>query len=87
MDTKKVLPFLGVGVAVLVGLAVWLGIRSFSAPTAAPTTQSIAADNFVAEMAKKSGGDFSKLSPTEQQKLNQMSMGHGEAMIKSASGK
>jgi hypothetical protein len=84
MDNKKVLPFLGAGVAVLVGLAVWFGIRSFSAPTAAPTAQSIAADNFVAEMAKKSGGDFSKLSPEEQQKLDKMSMGHGASMIRSA---
>jgi hypothetical protein len=84
MDTKKMLPIFGVGAAVLVAFAVWLGIRSFSGPSYAPTDKSVAADNFVAEMAKKSGGDFSKLSPEEQQKLNQMSMGHGSSMLKSA---
>ncbi len=47
-----------------------------------PTTRKFApekqtADEFVRGLAKKSGGDFNKLTPEEQQKLNGMTMGHG----------
>jgi hypothetical protein len=81
MESKKVLPILGI--VALVGVTVWWGIYSFSQPVYPKTQKMIDDDKFIAELAKKSGGDFSKLSPEEQQKLNQMSMGHGPSVLKS----
>jgi hypothetical protein len=81
MDTKKILP-IG-GIIVLVGTTIWWGLYSFSPQQYPKTQQMIDADNFIAAMAKKSGGDFSKLSPDEQSKLNKMTMGHGPDVLKS----
>jgi hypothetical protein len=81
MDTKKGLPILGI--IMLLSATIWWGIYSFSPPEYPKTQRMIEDDKFIAGLAEKSGGDFSKLSPEEQKKLNQMSMGHGQNVLSS----
>ena len=45
------------------------------------TETSAKQDDFIKQMKTKSGGDFSKLSSEEQDKLNKMSGGRGPMML------
>jgi hypothetical protein len=50
-----------------------------SQPTASETHT---ADNFLARKAKESGGDFSKLSPADQKKAQELTQGHGPEALR-----
>ena len=78
-----------VAVAVVVALAAMVGYKSLSpaAPEIANVEQSPQQKEtsaFVALKAKESGGDINKLSPEDRDKLQQLTMGHGEQALKGA---
>ncbi len=50
-----------------------------SQPTAA---EAHTADNFLAQKAKETGGDFSKLSPADQKKAQELTQGHGPEALR-----
>jgi predicted negative regulator of RcsB-dependent stress response len=75
MDTKKILA--GLGAIVLVGFMIWWGIKNFSDSEKPQTAAAATAQQYLEDMAKKSGGDITKLTPEEQQKVNAMSGNRG----------
>ena len=72
-------------VAVLAVLVLgWLTYRTFG-PEAQPETFTVKEQrDWVSELARKSAGDFSKLSAAEQKRLNGISFGNGARMLASA---
>lgn len=78
---KKQLPIIIAVVVVLVVVLTWWGMKNFAPEGKINTAESTKTDDLVKELKKKSGGDFSKLSPEEQEKLNKMSGGRGAMML------
>ncbi len=75
---KSVSPaIIGIVVVVLIAFVAFIGYRTFGPDSKPTTATSQAGDDFISQMAKKSGGDMSKLSPEEAEKLNKMTGGHG----------
>jgi hypothetical protein len=65
----------------LLGLMGWWGYRNFGPQVTPKTAENLKADAFLQEMAKKCGGDFSKLTPEEQLKVNGFAGGRGAMAI------
>jgi hypothetical protein len=72
-------------VIVLLAFIGWLAYANlFAPPKPAPMdAKGQANHDFIKQLAVKSGGDFSKLSPDEQQKLQKMTSGYGAMAMKS----
>jgi hypothetical protein len=64
------------GVALL-GFVGWWGYKNLGPQVTPKTAENLQADAFLQEMAKKSGGDISKLTPEEQTKVNTYTGGRG----------
>ncbi|HLV81891.1 MAG TPA: hypothetical protein VKT32_16505 [Chthonomonadaceae bacterium] len=81
---KQVPPFvIAIAVALLVVFIAWRGWATFTMPQGKlppPPTQDI---NFLMQKARECQGDFSKLSPADQAKVQQISHGFGPAAIAS----
>jgi hypothetical protein len=45
-------------------------------------SQAHTADNFLAQKAKESGGDFNKLSPADQKRVQELTQGHGPQALR-----
>ena len=71
-------------VIILVLFVVWIGYRSLAppAPEKVPDNVDSPIANWVRTKAHESGGDLSKLSPEDQQKLQSVTQGKGEAYLK-----
>jgi len=70
-EEKKGIPMwalVAAGVA-LIAFLVWWGVKNFGPQNPPLTAENVAVDRMLDEMAKKSGGDFSKLTPEEQEKV------------------
>ena len=72
-------------VGVLVLLLAWMAKVNFAPalrepPVGPPTAQS----TWVEQKAKETGGDINNLSAEDRQKLEQMTMGHGEFALRQA---
>jgi hypothetical protein len=62
-----------VAAVALLAFVVWWGIRSFSGPPVAPITgKEKTNQDAIAEIVKRSNGDFSKVSPDDMTKLRQI---------------
>jgi hypothetical protein len=74
-----------VAVALLLAVVIgWMAYRTFG-PLSQPKTFTVQDQKtWVAELARKSGGDFTRLTPAEQQKLDGISLGNGAKMLQSA---
>jgi hypothetical protein len=72
-------------VVVLLAFVGWLAWANlFAPPKPAPMDAKGQANHeYIKQLAVKSGGDFSKLSPEEQQKLQKMTTGYGAMAMKS----
>jgi hypothetical protein len=79
MDKKNIA--IGAAAIVLLAFVIWWGIKNFNPSDPPKTKTQLDTDAYLKELAKKSGGDFSKLSPEEQQKVNSMTSGRGAMMI------
>ncbi len=76
--------FVVVAVVVLVAFVAWVGIRAFSGPTAGPLPPPPTAEiNLINQMARQCQGDFTKLSPEDQAKVQQITHGFGAASMAS----
>jgi uncharacterized membrane protein YukC len=71
-------------VVVLVAFIGWLAYAYMLAPPkpAPMDAKGQANHDFIKQLAVKSGGDMSKLSPEEQQKLQKMTTGYGAMAMK-----
>ena len=78
---KKQIPIVVAIVVVLIGGLAWWGMKNLGPEGKINTEVSAKQDDFIKEMKTKSGGDFSKLSAEEQDKLNKMSGGRGAMML------
>jgi len=67
-----------VAVVALVVLVGWLAYANLLAPPKAPPLVKGTNYTFVEQVAKQSGGDYSKVSAEDQAKLESMTMGHGK---------
>lgn len=67
-----------VAVLALVVLVGWLAYANLLAPPKAPPLVKGSNYTFVEQVAKQSGGDYSKVSAEDQAKLETMTMGHGK---------
>ena len=77
------MPIIIAAVVVLVALVAFFGYRAFNPPQ--PHTATMQKfDDWVSQLAKSSNRDFSKLNKADQDKLNQMTMGHGAQALKDA---
>jgi hypothetical protein len=85
MRSAPTLPVVGTLVMLLVIFIVWLAKANFaSGPKEPPAGPPTAQTNWVEQKAKETGGDFAKLSAEDRQKIEQMTMGHGQMALKQA---
>jgi len=74
-------------VVALLALISWLAYANLIAPPSRPLTdKQRETDAWIAKLAKESGGDLNKLSEEDRNKLQQMTVGHGEYALKKALG-
>ena len=78
-EPKKQVPMPVVVAACIFALAFmgWWGYKNFGSANTPKTAENVKVDNYLAEMAQKSGGDWSKLTPEEQAKVNSMTGNRG----------
>ena len=82
MNAKQAIPIPLIIVVIVAALAIigFLGFKAMAGPVReAPSSQEMYGT--VAKMAKKSGGDYSKLTPDDQKFLDLMSHGHGQKLL------
>lgn len=74
-----------VGALILVLLFVgWIAYRSFGPPPQGPTGPSAESKNdWLSQLARQTGGDFNKLDPATQQKIQIYTGGKGVELMKS----
>src|SRR5207302_23463 len=73
-----------IAVVALVAFVGWLGLRTFGGPPTRPLPPPPTADiNFVKQKAHEVQGDFKKLSPEDQKKVQQITHGWGVSAIAS----
>ena len=72
--------------AAVLGIAIiaFIGYRAFNPPQPPATGATLKFNDWVSQLKKQSGGDFSKLSKADQDKLNNQTMGHGAAALQQA---
>src|SRR5579859_2948589 len=75
-------PVIAGAVVLIVLLVGWLAYSNFAPPphAAGPTQES--KNDWIAQLAKSVGGDFSKLDPADQQKRNIYTGGKGAELLK-----
>ena len=78
---KKQLPIVITVIVVLIAVLAWWGMKNLAPEGKINTEASTKTDDLVKELKKKSGGDFSKLSPEDQERLNKISGGRGAMML------
>jgi hypothetical protein len=85
MNTKKeVSPlYLGVAATAVVALLVFVGYRTLSGPSYPEIPSMKQAYQSIDDMARKSQGDFSKLTAQQQLDLNSFARGHGAQYLSS----
>ncbi|MDR3689358.1 MAG: hypothetical protein P4L46_08270 [Fimbriimonas sp.] len=78
---KQVSPVvIAVGLVAVLGFVAFMGFKTLSGPARqAPSAPEMY--DAVGKLAIKSGGDYSKLSPSEQKYLELMSHGHGQKLL------
>ena len=69
---------------IIAAMSLFVLIGCEAKPDPAPVTQKTPEAGFVEELAQKSGGDISKLTPDERAKLDSITRGHSEIALKSA---
>ena len=78
------LPALAAAVVLLVLFVGWLAYRNLGPPPMGPTGPTEQSKNdWLSQLAKQTGGDFSKLDPGTQQKINIYTGGKGAELLKS----
>jgi hypothetical protein len=82
-DARAVSPWVIAAVGVLlVAFLVWLAYRNFG-PFGQPKTFTVKEQkDWVTERARATQGDFTRLSPEEQKKLNGISFGNGATYLR-----
>jgi len=81
-DIKEIPPlYLGLIVVLVLAVVGFFGFRTLSGPSypAIPTMKDAYAS--IDDMARKTQGDFSKLSPQQQADLNSFARGHGKEYL------
>ena len=78
------MPMVAFAIVALVIYVIILGWSSFQDPPRIKGKAEIKFDAWVAQLESRCHGDFSKLTPAEQKKLNGLTMGHGALEIKLA---
>ena len=74
---------IAVAVIALLVLVGWLAYASFGPPKAPPMSKEVQGrHDWIASLAKQSGGDINKLSATDRDKLQAMTGGHGAQALK-----
>lgn len=68
-------------VVALIAFMVWYGIRTFGPEPDKKTEAGMANDNWLDKIAKESGGDVSKLSLADLEKLNKQTFGHAQQAL------
>ena len=84
---KNVSPaMIAVLAVVLLAFVGWLAYANLFAPPkpAAMDAKAQANHDWIKQLAKQSGGDISKLSPEDTQKLQEMTKGYGAMALKTA---
>src|SRR5579883_1012507 len=82
-------PIIAVAILALIALLIWLGYRSFG-PSGKPleftniSAEDKANNAWIAQKAKESGGDMSKLSAEDVARLQQITRGMGAMALKSS---
>lgn len=82
-DVKQQVPLpvvLGICVVALIAIG-FIGFRTLSGPSYTKVPTAADQHSQAEKLALKSGGDFTKLSPQEQQLLNNMTLGHGQKFV------
>jgi hypothetical protein len=81
VPSPVIMAALGVSLALFIG---WLGyVNLLAPPKPAPMDAKGQANHkFIKQLAVKSGGDMSKLSPDEQQRLQKLTTGYGAMAMK-----
>jgi hypothetical protein len=74
------MPVVIAGVVIVVGVAVWAGVRSFGPDP--QIVESKANNDFITRMAIKSGGDINKLSSDERSQLDKLTKGDSETVLR-----
>lgn len=80
---QKVSPVvIAIAVVLLAGFVAWRGWAAFAGPQAGPLppppTQDI---NYISQMARATQGDFNKLSPDDQAKVQKITHGWGQSAL------
>jgi len=76
------LPVIIVAVVVLVAFLGWWGWKNFGPQPAIKTEAAVAHDKWMDQIARQSGGDISKLSAEDMEKLQKQTYGHGDLALK-----
>jgi hypothetical protein len=82
LKAKAGAPAIIIAVVLLVAFMAWWGYRSFNEGDKPHTARGDQIDAMLTAEAQKCQGDFSKLPPEDQQKVNQVTGGWGAAAIK-----
>jgi|GEM_PF-5292949 len=81
-NVKEISPlYLGLIAVVVVAFVGFVGYKSLSGPTYPPVPSMKDTYQTIDDMARKTQGDFSKLSPQEQSDLNSFAKGHGKEYL------
>lgn len=76
------MPAVIISVFLLVSFMAWWGYRSFGPEPVIKTEAAVSHDQWLDKIAKETGGDFSKVSAADVEKLQKETMGHGDLMLK-----
>lgn len=85
-EYQRRVALLGVGFCLIVGLILWFGMPSTTAPTAAtlppdPFQDPTAGKAHIEKLAERYGTDFDRLSANDKLFLNSIAMGHGRKLL------
>lgn len=75
------LPIVVIAVIALIVFMGWMGYRTFGPEPRPVNDLTIAHDKWMEQVARDSKGDFSKVKPEDQSRLQKESYGHGEQML------
>ena len=85
INAKNEIPrlYLGLAAILVVALVAFIGYKALSGPSYPAIPNMKQAYQSIDDMALKSQGDFTKLTPQQQQDLNSFARGHGAQYLKS----